>query len=128
LAIEECVTLKEILKYNIVDDPKQKRLRDLQRSELFESELNEILDRLGITFSEEFNLILHNDKNFMLHVVISLTEVCKLSNEKSLSVMKEAHTKGRAIVLNSNNIDALHYMRLQLVEKHGLTATLEKAE
>jgi ATP-dependent Clp protease adapter protein ClpS len=42
--------------------------------------------------------------------------------------MMEAHTKGRAVVKNSNNIDELHYMRIKLVGKHGLNATLEKAE
>ena len=40
-----------------MDDPKQKRLKDLRRDELFESEFNEILEQLGIAFSEEFNLV-----------------------------------------------------------------------
>jgi hypothetical protein len=42
--------------------------------------------------------------------------------------MTEAHEKGRSILINSNNIDVLHYMRLELVEKYGLMATLEKAD
>lgn len=73
-----------------MDDPKQKRLKELRRDQLFESELDGILEQLGITFSEEFNLILHNDRNDMIHVVVALYEICKLSNEKSLSVMMEA--------------------------------------
>jgi len=110
-----------------MDDPKQKRLRDLRRDELFESEFNEILDQLGIAFSEEFNLVLHNDSvNNMIHVVVALYEECKLSNEKSYSVMMEAHTKGRSVVRNGN-IDDLHYMSLGL-ERRGLTVTLEHAE
>jgi ATP-dependent Clp protease adapter protein ClpS len=110
-----------------MDDPKQKRLRDLRRDELFESEFNEILEQLGIAFSEEFNLILHNDSvNNMIHVVVALYEECKLSNEKSFSVMMETHTKGRAIVKNGN-INELHYMSLGL-ERRGLTVTLEHAE
>ena len=112
-----------------MDDPKQKRLRELRRDQLFEREFNEILKRLGIAFSEEFNLILHNDNiNEMLAVVLAINKVCKLSIEKSSSVMMQAHTKGRAILRNSNNIDELHLMRLELVEKNGLTATLELAE
>ena len=110
-----------------MDDPKQKRLKELRRDQLFEMEFNEIMESLGITFSEEFNLILHNDHiNEMLHVVLAINNVCKLSIEKASSVMMEAHTKGRAIVRNGN-IDDLHNMRLRL-EKLGLTATLEHAE
>ena len=110
-----------------MDDPKQKRLRDLRRDELFESEFNETLEQLGIAFSEEFNLVLHNDSvNNMIHVVVALYEECKLSNEKSYSVMMEAHMKGRSVVRNGN-IDDLHYISLGL-ERRGLTVTLEHAE
>ena len=93
---------------------------------LFESELNETLNNLGIAFSEGFNLILHNDNNDMMHVVVALFEVCKLSNEKSYSVMMEAHTKGRAIAKNGN-LDELHYLKLKLISR-GLTISLEHAE
>jgi ATP-dependent Clp protease adapter protein ClpS len=118
---------ERIFKLNIVDDPKQNRLKELQRRELFESELDEILDRLGITFSEDFNLILHNDSiNTMLHVVISLTEVLALSNEMSLRKMIEAHEKGRS-TLKNGNLDELHYLKIGL-EHRGLTITLEHAE
>ncbi len=110
-----------------MDDPKQKRLRELKRNQLFESELDGILEKLGITFSEEFNLILHNDNiNSFIDVVVALYEVCKLSNEKSFSVMMEAHTKGRSIVRNGN-LDELHYMKINLQSK-GLTASLEHAK
>jgi len=110
-----------------MDDPKQRRLSEFRRDQLFVSELDEILEKLGITFSEEFNLILHNDNiNSFIDVVVALYEVCKLSNEKSFSVMMEAHTKGRSIVRNGN-LDVLHYLRLRL-EKRGLSVTLEHAE
>lgn len=108
-------------------DSKQDRLRELWRDRLYEKELDEVLGNLGISYSEEFNLILHNDhKNEMLHVVLAINNICKLSIEKSSSIMMEAHTKGRAIVRNGN-IDDLHYMRLRL-ENQGLTATLERAD
>ena len=111
-----------------MDDPKQKRLRESRRDQLFENELDEILEQLGITFSGEFNLILHNDKiNEMLAVVLAINEVCKLSIEKASLIMKTAHHSGRSIVLNNGNIDELHYMRLEL-GRRGITATLERAE
>ena len=110
-----------------MDDPKQKRLSDLRRDQLFENEFNEILERLGITFSEEFNLILHNDNiNDMLHVVFAVADVCRLSYEESMRKMRQAHEKGRSILKNGN-IDDLHYMRLGL-GRRGLTATLEQAD
>lgn len=107
---------------------RQISLKEFQRQQLIESELNDILTNHGIIFSGEFNLILHNDSvNDMMHVVVALYEICKLSNEKSMSVMLEAHTKGRSRVKNSSNLDELHSMRLGL-ERRGLTATLEHAE
>ncbi len=110
-----------------MDDPKLRRFEELRRDELFNLELDEILDQLGITFSDEFNLILHNDDiNDMLHVVLSLSDVCRLSYAKSSAIMKIAHLTGRSIILNGN-IDELHYMRLGL-ESRGLTATLERAD
>jgi ATP-dependent Clp protease adaptor protein ClpS len=110
-----------------MDDPKQKRSRELRRDQLFEMEFNDILESLGITFSKEFNLILHNDNiNSFIDVVVALYEVCKLSNEKSFSVMMEAHTKGRSIVSNGN-LDELHDMKINLQGK-GLTVSLEHAE
>jgi ATP-dependent Clp protease adapter protein ClpS len=108
-------------------DSKQKRLKDLRRAQLFESELDKILGGLRITFSEEFNLILHNDNiNDMLHVVLSVSDICRLSYEESMRKMRQAHENGRSILKNGN-IDDLHYMRLGL-ERRGLTATLEHAE
>jgi ATP-dependent Clp protease adapter protein ClpS len=110
-----------------VDDPKQKRSRELQRDKLFEKELDDLLEQLGITFSGEFNLILHNDNiNEKLYVVLVLSDVCCLSYEKSMIKMTEAHEKGTSI-LKSGNIDELHELRLGL-ERCGLTATLEHAE
>ena len=108
-------------------DSKQDRLRELWRDRLFEKELDEVLGNLGIAFSEEFNLILHNDNiNDMLHVVLSVSDVCRLSYEESVRKIWQAHEKGRSILKNGN-IDDLHYMRLRL-ERLGLTATLEHAE
>jgi ATP-dependent Clp protease adapter protein ClpS len=63
----------------------------------------------------------------MLHVVLAVADVCRLSYEESMRKMRQAHEKGRSILKNGN-IDVLHYMRLELVEKYGLMATLEKAD
>jgi ATP-dependent Clp protease adapter protein ClpS len=110
-----------------MNSQKQISLKEFQRHQLMESELNDILDKHGITFSEEFNLILHNDNiNDMIHVVVSLYQVCKLSNERSLSVMLEAHTKGRSVIRNGN-LDELHYMRLGM-ENKNLSVTIEHAD
>jgi ATP-dependent Clp protease adapter protein ClpS len=110
-----------------MDDSKQNRLREQWRDRLYEKELDEVMGILGITYSEEFNLILHNDHiNDMLHVVLSLSKVCRVSIEKATIIMRTAHETGRSKVLNGN-IDDLHYMRLGL-ESLGLTASLEQAE
>ena len=110
-----------------MDDPKQNRIRDLWRDRLYEKELDKVLGNLGISYSEGFNLILHNDSiNDMLHVVLSLAKVCKVSIEKATVIMRTAHETGRSVVVNGN-IDDLHYMRLGL-ESFGLTASLEQAE
>lgn len=110
-----------------MNSQRQISLKEFQRQQLMESELIDILKKHGIAFSEEFNLILHNDNvNDMIHVAVALYEVCRLSNERSMYVMMEAHTKGIALVRNGN-IDDLHYMRLGL-ESRGLTVSLEHAK
>jgi len=110
-----------------MNSQRQISLKEFERQQLIENELNDVLKKHGITFSGEFNLILHNDNvNDMIHVMVALYEVCKLSNNNSFTVMMEAHTKGRSIVRNGN-IDDLHYMRLGM-ERRGLTATLEHAQ
>lgn len=107
---------------------KEINIKEFQEQQLIESELNDILTTHGITYSGELNLILHNDNvNDMIHVAVALYEVCKLSNEKSMAVMMEAHTKGRSMVRNSSDFYELYNMYLGL-EKRGLTVTLEQAE
>lgn len=110
-----------------MDDSKQNWLREVWTDRLYEKELDKVLENLGITYSDEFNLILHNDHiNDMLHVVLSLTQVCKVSIGKATSIMRTAHETGRSKVLNGN-IDNLHYMKLGL-EGLGLTVSVEQAE
>lgn len=110
-----------------MDDPKQKRSEELQRDQLFEGELDEILERLGIAYSEEFNLILHNDSiNEMLHVVLTLSAVCGISIEKATYIMKIAHYTGCSIILNGV-LSELRYLRLGL-QSHGLTVSIEHAK
>lgn len=89
-----------------------------------EDELYEILNEIGIIFSEDFNLILHNDNvNDMEDVVVALYEVCRLSNEKCVSVMKEAHHKGKALI-TTGDINTLLDLKLGL-NKRGLTISIE---
>lgn len=101
---------------------------EFQEQQLIDRELKDILTYYGITYSGELNLVLHNDNiNDMIHVVVALYEICKLSNERSMAVMMEAHTKGRSLVRNSGDFYELYNMYLGL-EKRGLTVTLEEAE
>lgn len=110
-----------------MDDSKQDRLRKQWKYRLVEKELNQVLENLGISYSEDFNLILHNDHvNDMDHVVLSLSKVCKVSIEKGTRIMRTAHETGRSIILNGN-IDDLHYMKLGL-ESLGLTISVEQSE
>lgn len=107
---------------------KQTDSKEFQEQKLIEHALNDILTYHGIAYSGELNLVLHNDNvNDMIHVVVALYEICKLSNEKSMAVMMEAHTKGSSVVRNSGDFYELYNMYLGL-EKRGLTVTLEEAE
>jgi len=86
--------------------------------------LSVILKETGISFQRDFNLILWNDNvNDMINVVVSLYEVCKLSNEDSQRVMMEAHTKGKSLAKNGE-LDELLDMKNGLTAR-GLSTTVE---
>lgn len=87
--------------------------------------LEDILKETGISFQRDYNLILWNDNvNDMINVVVSLYEVCKLSNEGSQRVMMEAHTKGKALA-KSGELDELLDMKNGL-RARGLSTTVEQ--
>lgn len=89
--------------------------------------LTELLNELGIVKSsdDEYKLILWNDEvNDMLHVMLALFEICQLSNEKSMEIMLEAHTNGKAVA-KTGSFDELNEMKKAL-NKRNIEATIEK--
>ncbi len=88
--------------------------------------ITKVLNELGIRSSNdnEYKLILWNDHvNDMLSVLVALFEVCKLSNEKCMEVMLEAHEKGKAVV-KTGSFDELNFMKIGLNDRN-LEATIE---
>ncbi len=74
-----------------------------------------------------WRVILHNDDhNTMEHVVASLVRcVPSLTVETAAAIMLEAHTEGRATVVECPKEAAEHYR--DALEGRGLTATIERA-
>jgi hypothetical protein len=94
---------------------------------IYEEELYEILNELGIGFSESFSLILHNDNvNDMIHVVVALYEVCKLTNDQCVSVMMEAHNKGKSVI-TTDELNLILEMKSGL-DKRGITTSIETSK
>ncbi|MFW6272833.1 MAG: ATP-dependent Clp protease adaptor ClpS [bacterium] len=88
--------------------------------------INEILNELGIrsSNSDEYKLVLWNDHvNDMMHVVVALYEVCKLSEKDCVRVMMEAHEKGKAVV-KSGTFDEMNTLKIALNDRN-LEATVE---
>lgn len=89
-------------------------------------QLTEILDEAGILMAPEnlFALILWNDDvHDMIEIVLALYEICGLDNEKSMSVMLEAHHKGKAVVKTG---EFLEMRKLKNgLNSRGITATIE---
>lgn len=74
-----------------------------------------------------WRVVLHNDDhNTMEHVVESLVRcVPSLTVEEAAAIMLEAHTEGRATVVECPKEAAEHYR--DALESRGLTATIERA-
>jgi ATP-dependent Clp protease adapter protein ClpS len=105
----------------------QEPLKRQQSERTYEDELNEILDELGISYSEDFILILHNDNvNDMEDVVVALYEVCRLPNERCVSVMMEAHNNGKSVI-TTGEINTLLDLKLEL-NKRGITTSIETSQ
>ena len=76
--------------------------------------------------TQAHNLILWNDNyHDMINVVVALSEVCHLTDKICITIMMEAHTKGRTVVKNGG-IDDLLEMKKGL-NRYGLIATVELA-
>ena len=73
-----------------------------------------------------WRVVLHNDDhNAMEHVVESLVRcVPSLTVEAAAAIMLEAHTEGRATVVECPKEAAEHYR--DALESRGLTATIER--
>lgn len=89
--------------------------------------ITSILNELGIRGADnnEMKLILWNDHvNDMVSVIVALYEVCKLSNERCMEVMLEAHEKGRSVI-KTGSFDELNVMKTGLNDRN-LEATIEE--
>ena len=88
--------------------------------------IKEVLNELGIqsSKSDEYRLVLWNDHvNDMLHVVIALYEVCNISEKDCVTIMMEAHEKGKSVV-KTGSFEEMNSMKIGL-NKRNLEATVE---
>ena len=88
--------------------------------------INEVLNELGIRSSNDdvYKLILWNDHvNNMIHVIVSLCEVCKITESEATRIMLEAHEKGKALV-KKGYFDEMNNMKIGLNDRN-LEATVE---
>lgn len=89
----------------------------------------ELAEEIGIeiSYEDQYSLVLWNDEvNDMIHVVLALYEVCKLSNEDAMRVMLKAHKKGKSIVKNGTYKE-MDSMRAGL-NKRNLTASIHQSK
>lgn len=89
-------------------------------------QMTKLLNELGIKDSKSdiYNLILWNDHvNDIMDVIISLYEVCKLSNEDCIRVTMEAHNKGKSVV-KRGSLDEMSKLKQGLNDRN-LEATVE---
>lgn len=93
------------------------------------SELTETIPRKrthrGSATEPPYKVVLHNDEyNSMEHVVEALLKVItRLSERKAVSIMIEAHTKGKAVAAKTHKELAELYR--EGLQSEGLTATIE---
>lgn len=75
-----------------------------------------------------YRVLLHNDEfNSMEYVVqVLLTTVPNLTQPQAVSIMMEAHTNGKALVITCAQEHAEFYC--ETLKNHGLTSTIEPEE
>lgn len=102
-------------------------INDLTDVDVDTDSITRVLNELGIRGANdnEMKLVLWNDHvNDMISIVVALFEVCKLSNEKCVEVMMEAHEKGRAVI-KTGSFDELNVMKTGLNDRN-IEATIEE--
>lgn len=102
-------------------------INDLTDVDVDTDSITRVLNELGIRGANdnEMKLVLWNDHvNDMISIVVALFEVCKLSNEKCVEVMMEAHEKGRAVI-KTGSFDELNIMKTGLNDRN-IEATIEE--
>ncbi len=74
-----------------------------------------------------FKVLLHNDDvNTIEHVVVTIEELTPLNRVRAFEVMREAHTKGLALVLTTHKERAELYA--EQFQSKSLTVTIEPAD
>lgn len=75
-----------------------------------------------------YRVLLHNDDfNSMEFVVeVLMTTIGGMSEATAVSIMMEAHTNGKGLVITCALEHAEHYC--EVLKSHGLTSTIEKAD
>lgn len=89
--------------------------------------LIKLMNELGISMKNDdvYKLILWNDDvNDVYHIINSLSEVCKLSNEDCITVTYEAHKNGKAVA-KKGSYDEMVKMKDSL-NIRKINATVEK--
>lgn len=95
-------------------------------NEVDNESLTKLMNELGIKSAKKdmYSLILFNDTvNNMVDIVIALFEICKLKNDEAMSVMMEAHTKGKAIA-KTGSFEEMNTMKIAL-NSRNIEATIE---
>ena len=79
-------------------------------------------------YDSGYRVLLHNDDfNPMEYVVeVLITTIGGMSEPQAISIMMEAHTNGKALVITCALEHAEHYC--ETLKSHGLTSTIEKAD
>jgi ATP-dependent Clp protease adaptor protein ClpS len=122
------MTKFSIDKYNeMLNSIRNEAINNTSNPDVDTDSITKILQELGIRKSNDirYQLILWNDHvNNMMDVLVALFEVCKLSSERAMEVMLEAHEKGKAVV-KSGPLDELQVMKTGLNDRN-LEATIEE--
>jgi ATP-dependent Clp protease adaptor protein ClpS len=85
-----------------------------------------IINELGFDNMTEdvYKLIIHNDHvNDMLHVVLALVAICKLTPDESAAIMMEAHINGKAVA-KTGTLELMNNMKMALNDMN-IEATVE---
>lgn len=105
----------------------QDDLETITKQDTDTESLTNLMNELGISMSTSstYKLLLHNDEvNDMVSIVVALYDVCKLSPEDAMSVMMEAHQKGKAVA-KTGSFEEMNAMKQGLNDRK-IEATIEQ--